>query len=147
MIDKAVKIAKEYFKSDFNCSQSVFRTILEEKGLFFDDALNLTAGFGGGIGLEGNTCGAVSGAVMAIGMLLGQKESDPVKVKDQAYIETKRFLKEFRSKFKTTMCSDLTQVDMINPKELQKASDEGLFFKVCPPFIAGAVELVLKMNL
>ncbi len=147
MTDKAIGNAKEYFKSDFNCAQSVFRAILEEKGLFFDEALNIAAGFGGGIGLEGNTCGVVSGAIMAIGMLLGQKESDPIKVKERAYIETKRFLNAFRSKFETTMCAELTQVDMKNQEALQKASDEGLFQRICPTYLEGGVEFVLQMDL
>ncbi|MDF1539649.1 MAG: C-GCAxxG-C-C family protein [Candidatus Thorarchaeota archaeon] len=147
MTDKAIRNAKEYFNSDLNCSQSVFRAILEEKGIFFDDALNIAAGFGGGTGLEGNTCGVVNGAVMAIGMRLGQKESDPVKVKEQAYIETKRFLKAFRDNFGTTMCAELTQVDMKNQEALQKASDEGLFQRICPAYLEGAVELVLQMDL
>jgi len=147
MQSNPIEAAKKYFLSDLNCAQSVFRAILEEKDLFFDGALNIAAGFGGGIGAEGNTCGAVNGAVMAIGMLLGQKESDPVKVKDQAYVETKGFLKAFRNKFETSMCSELTQVDMKNPKALQKALDEGLFYKICPKFVESAVELVLNMDL
>ena len=141
----AVDRARSYFGKNHNCTQSVFRSVLEEKDLLFDEAVLLAAGFGGGIGLEGATCGVVTGGVMAIGILLGQEFNDPDEQKKQAYIISRKFLKKFRKKHESTICRDLLGVDINDPVVLQEAEKSGLFYEVCPPYIETAVQLVLKM--
>lgn len=139
--------AKSYFSSGFNCAQSVLRSVLEEKNMYFDEAPFLTAGFGGGIGLEGNTCGAVTGAVMALGMLLAENQKDPIEVKNKAYALTPKLLEQFRDKYGTTMCSQLVGFDMNDARARQKASEEKLFQNICPKFVSSAVDIVLALEL
>lgn len=60
MIDDAVKLAMNYFSTGYNCAQSVLKSVLEVNEMDFDEIFNLAAGFGGGVGLQGHICGAVS---------------------------------------------------------------------------------------
>ena len=55
------------FKGGFNCSQAVLSVFCEELGLDKETAARIAGGFGGGIGHLGETCGAVTGAIMAMG--------------------------------------------------------------------------------
>ena len=62
--------AVERFKKGFNCSQAVFGTFSEQVGLDCETACKVATGFGGGMRM-GGTCGAVTGAFMALGLKYG----------------------------------------------------------------------------
>ena len=64
--------AEQCFRSGFTCSAAVFSAFSEELGLDTDTARKIACGFGGGISHTGNICGAVSGAIMAIGLKYGK---------------------------------------------------------------------------
>src|SRR6266545_4231780 len=64
--DEAVAL----FRSGFNCSQAILRAYGDEVGLAAHHALKLGSGFGAGM-RRGATCGAVTGAIMALGLRCG----------------------------------------------------------------------------
>ncbi len=70
--DKAIMMLKD---GGFSCSQAVVATLGEQVGVERKQALRLAAGFGGGIALQGDICGIVSGAIMAIGLKYGNDET------------------------------------------------------------------------
>lgn len=117
---QAEEHAKNYFRQGLNCAECALKSFLD-LGLTDDyppEILALASGFGGGIGLTRNTCGAVLGASMAIGTLCGRK--DPL-AKDslQERIEElygpegvyqlyRRFVEEVEAKYGTIVCREMT---------------------------------------
>ncbi|MFA4825620.1 MAG: C-GCAxxG-C-C family protein [Methanoregula sp.] len=74
------EIAEEYYRTgQFYCSEAIVKTINDEFGLnYADDVVRMASGFPIGIGSAGCACGAVTGGVMAIGMVFGRKDpGDP----------------------------------------------------------------------
>ncbi|MHA1155893.1 MAG: C-GCAxxG-C-C family protein [Candidatus Heimdallarchaeota archaeon] len=140
------KKALEYFTGDYNCSQSVLRTILEEKGAYFDQAPFVTASFGGGIIGRGEICGAVSGAIMALGVLNGQLFDNISDVKDATREDVINFYKLFQEKFRHSTCYGLIGIDPNDPDAKQKASDAGIYSENCPNFVVEAVKIVLEIH-
>ena len=67
--------ATEYFSHNFNCSQAVFTTFATERGFDEKLALKLATNFGGG-GRKGEMCGAVSGALMVLGLIAGHNDEN-----------------------------------------------------------------------
>ncbi|MGA2698707.1 MAG: C-GCAxxG-C-C family (seleno)protein, partial [Methanoregula sp.] len=65
------KIAEEYYRSgQFYCSEAIVKAINDEFGLGYpEEVIRLASGFPIGIGGAGCSCGAVTGGVMAIGMV------------------------------------------------------------------------------
>jgi C_GCAxxG_C_C family probable redox protein len=145
MTDSPGKDARKYFLNGYNCSQAVLRTVVEERGLMFDQAPLVASGFGGGIGRQGGICGAATGAVMAIGVLVGSMNSDPKKQKELAYDYAAKFLIRFRKDFSTETCRDLIGYDVSDPAARKQAYDDGVFTKICPGLVEGAVDIVLEM--
>lgn len=145
MYENADKKVREYFKGDYNCSQSVLRTILEEKDAYFEQALFVTAAFGGGIVGRGEICGAVSGAIMAIGVLNGKIYDEITEVKDATRKDTIEFYKLFQKRFRHNTCYGLIGIDPNDPDAKQTASDEGIYKENCPNFVVEAVKIVLEM--
>ncbi|MHA1960264.1 MAG: C-GCAxxG-C-C family protein [Candidatus Thorarchaeota archaeon] len=145
MSDSPRKSSRKLFLSGYNCSQAVLRTVLEERGLMFDEAPLVALGFGGGIGREGGICGAATGAVMAIGVLAAKITTDTKKQKEIAYEYAARFLSQFREEFSTTVCRDLIGYDVSDPASRKEAYDSEIFTKTCPGFVESAVDIVLDM--
>ena len=137
--------AREYLASEYNCAQSVLKAILEEKGIFFDKAMSLSSGFGGGIAGEGRTCGAVSGAIMAIGVLNGLHSKDIVQSKERTYEVSSLLIERFKEKFETTQCYELIGVDIKDPEAKKAARERGVFSDLCSKFVATAVGIVLDL--
>ena len=71
-MSERVVCAEEMFRSGYVCSQAVFATFSEMLGLDKETALKIANGFGGGIARKQEICGAVSGAIMAIGLKYGK---------------------------------------------------------------------------
>ena len=67
--------AIENFKSGLNCAESVYDALLRAGVLDVPkETITMCTGFGGGIGLYGETCGALSAAVMANSAVYGRKD-------------------------------------------------------------------------
>ena len=69
------KRAKNNFKTGLNCAESVFEAVMShiDAGLPRETMCIMT-GFGGGGGLFGDTCGALVGAMAALGAVYGRRE-------------------------------------------------------------------------
>lgn len=75
IIEEVRQRARKNFSKGFNCAECVLEAVLETIDTDLPkEALKLATGFGGGIGLFGDTCGAVAGAVMAVGSVHGRSE-------------------------------------------------------------------------
>ena len=70
--------ARANFSLGYNCAECVFEAVISMIDTGFPQEIQkLATGFGGGVGLYGDTCGAISGAVMAVGAIVGDGEFDP----------------------------------------------------------------------
>ena len=137
-----VEQALACFEKGFLCSQAVFSIYCEEFGLERELAVKLTEGFGGGMGRMGETCGAVTGAFMVIGLKYGRTT-----VKDtQAHEKTNSLINEFVIKFKcrnrSILCKELIDCDISTPEGLTRARKKNLFTTVCPKYVQDAAEII-----
>jgi C_GCAxxG_C_C family probable redox protein len=143
------KIAEDMHLQGFNCSQAVFSTLAEPLSFDRSLALKIASPFGGGIGRTGEICGAISGALMALGLQSGYCEPDP-QAKDRVYALTREFMRRFQERYGALACKVLIGFDLSTPEGLQKARQQAVFTTKCSQFIAGAVEIaeeMLGMNL
>jgi C_GCAxxG_C_C family probable redox protein len=146
LAEEAVANAMKYFDDDHNCAQAVLHAVLEKYGVYFDDATSVIAGMGGGIGLQGNVCGAVSGAVAAFGILNKQRVSDFQEHKEATYTSAIKFMYKFRKLHETVICDTLTGITMADKEVRDIAIERGHFHKICPQFVEDAVKIVVEME-
>ncbi len=140
-VDGRKEKAVEYFSHNFNCAQSVFAAYAVEHGVDEKFALALATCFGGGA-RKGEMCGAVSGALMVLGLLYGHAESDDAGMKAKAYAMTNEFMDRFIRKNKSVVCRELLKYDMSKSEEREKIIEKNLFRTVCPEMIRSAVEIL-----
>ena len=101
--------AAAYHKRGFNCAQAVACALAPVLGLDLDLAFRMTEGFGAGMGGMTETCGAISGAVVALGAA-NSAGSDNPKSKGGTYQLTKELVARFAAKNGTTVCRELKGV-------------------------------------
>ncbi len=135
-------IALKYFRDHFNCSQAVFTAFGTEDGLSEEQCLKTACAFGGGIGRQQLTCGAVTGAAMALGLRYGKGINDPEEKKTETYARVKKLFSEFDKKNGSVSCRELlTGLDMNDPGDHQRIMEMQLFEILCEKFVIDAVEI------
>ena len=100
------ELAKQYHDKGYNCAQSVLCACAEYTGLDEKTAFAVSAGFGGGL-RSGEVCGAISGAVMALGMAYPYNDCTNLEAKDKIAALTKECVSAAKEKFGCTNCSEL----------------------------------------
>ncbi len=128
----------------FNCSQAVFAALAPDLGLEQETALKIAAAFGGGISRMGETCGAVTGALMAVGLKDGFAEPGPA-AKERVYQLGRQFMARFRELHGSIRCRDLLGCDLSTPEGLAEARQRGLFKNQCPLYVKDAVQIASEM--
>lgn len=131
--------ASKTFRKGFNCSQAVVSAYAGELGLDKSTALKLASAFGGGIGGTAGTCGALTGAVMVIGLIHGSHIKG---AQGEACSMARGLMERFASIHGSTECRDLLGLDISTPDGMDKARKSGLFKEVCPGFVSSAVRLL-----
>ncbi len=100
------ELAKNYHASGCNCAQAVLLAFAEELCLSKETAAKIALPFGGGMA-RGETCGALTGALMALGLT----ESGEIPPAPEAKVKGRERAKElaaiFESAFKTTLCREI----------------------------------------
>jgi C_GCAxxG_C_C family probable redox protein len=140
-MDKKEK-ALHYFDNNYNCSQSVLIAFTEELGLPEDESLRIASAFGGGIGRQQFTCGAVTGAAMAIGLKFGKGKNDSDEKKAETYEKTVTLFNEFTRLHGSTNCRMLlNNLDMNDPGDLNTINEQNLFHINCRKYVSDAVRL------
>ena len=138
--------AAEYFKNSFNCSQSVLVVFGQDFGLSENDCLRLGCAFGGGMGRQQLTCGAVTGALMALGLRFGKASGDPDSKKQETYDKAREFFSEFNAIHGASSCRKLLQdLDMNDPDDHREIISRNLFSTHCERYVADAVKIVEKL--
>lgn len=139
--------AATYFRSGYNCAQSVLLALTEyiSPGTKGELIPKIATGFGGGMGRCGSVCGALTGAIMAVGIEFGTNESG-VEKRRVAYAKSAELFKEFEKQHGSVLCHDLFGYDLSKPEEAAKARVEGAFEKVCVGLIKSVIDDYLAIE-
>ena len=141
-----VDLALSRFSEGFSCSQSVLSAFAPDLGLDLDSALRVAAAFGGGMGRTGRTCGAVTGALMALGLKYGATRGDDKATKERTYALAREFLARFEARHGVTDCSALLGADISTAEGYSEIREAGRFKTTCPQVVAAAVEIAEQMG-
>lgn len=133
MSEKA-NIASELFKGGKNCSQSVFGAFCQDYHLDQETAFKLACGLGGGA-RNAELCGAVSGAVLVLGLKYGES-------KEICNAKTEEFTAQFRKENGSIVCRNILGCDISTPAGKEKALQENLFKTKCVDMVASAAQIL-----
>ncbi|MFX0141162.1 MAG: C-GCAxxG-C-C family protein [Candidatus Hodarchaeota archaeon] len=144
-IEKAVS----YFNQGNNCAQAILKAYGTQYGIDEDLAFKIASSLGGGLARSGNTCGAVTGALLVIGLKYRNLDAEDQENKELTYETGKNFIEQFRSINGTIKCKELLNCDISTLEGREKANKDNLFEDLCPKFVKSAAEIlqtILKMQ-
>jgi C_GCAxxG_C_C family probable redox protein len=144
-MNENVESALEAFGQGFSCSQAVILSHCADFGLDDEMARRVSGAFGGGMGHIGETCGAVTGALMLIGLKYGKTRADDAEAKDRTYAKVKEFTDAFKASHGSIKCKDLIGYDISVKEELIAAREAGVFKTACPLLVRDSIETVEKL--
>lgn len=102
-----VEKVNKLFSKGFSCSQAILAGYSENFDLKEDTALKIASSFGGGIGGRRELCGAVSGALMVIGLKYGRTNEKDIESKIKNYFYVNEYLKRFTAIYCTCNCKEI----------------------------------------
>jgi C_GCAxxG_C_C family probable redox protein len=119
-VDRAVAC----FREGFSCSQAILSTYGRELGMDKDMALGVSGSFGGGMASMAETCGAVTGAFMVIGLKYGKTKADDEEAKKKTYVLVREFVDRFKSRNGSIVCRELLGYDISIPEGMKAVKRE-----------------------
>lgn len=129
------------FGSGYNCAQSVLACCGAKFDLPHETAIKVAQAFGGGMGRSGNVCGAVTGALMTIGLKHYAKDPKDMAAKKEAGRLAQEFFARFKDRNKSLLCKELLGVDMSTDEGFRLAHS-GPTESICPKVIRDACEIL-----
>jgi C_GCAxxG_C_C family probable redox protein len=93
----------------------------------------------------GEVCGAVSGALMVIGLKEGVTELENKDGKEKVYNLACEFAAQFKARNKSTLCRELLDCDLTDPEEYHRARERGLFASRCPKYVHDSTEILMDL--
>ena len=136
-VDAAKKIMQE---QKGHCCQAILAAFGEHLSLGkvdYDICMKIASAFSGGIALTGNVCGALNGALMALGLKYGGEDS--TKVNEVSV----NLLDEFKSLHGSIICRELINHDLVTDEDVKQAFATGAFNN-CPKFVEDAAMILEK---
>ena len=142
-IPEVRKSAEDLFAAGFYCAESVVMAIAEAEGLESELLPRVATGFGGGMARTGGACGALTGAIMAVGLALGR--SAATESVEPTFAATRRVIEAFEREFGARDCPALLGgCDLATP-EGQAMFKEQKLRRRCLRFTGGAAEIAARV--
>jgi C_GCAxxG_C_C family probable redox protein len=131
-------LAEKRFSESFNCAQAVFSAFAPRSGMDELTALRIASPFGGGMARRGEVCGAVTGALLALGLKEGA--ATPAG-KERIYQLAGELLRRFEGQHGSLLCRELIGCDISTPAGHQQAAEKKVFVTICPALVREAARL------
>jgi len=133
------------FSRGASCSMAVFSAYAPDLGLDAETARSIASPFGAGISRSGDICGAVSGALMVIGLAQRKEDIRDAPSREKVYALAREFIAEFMARNGSVMCTDLVGYDLSLEDQYREAREEKAFATRCPKLVRDAGEILERI--
>ena len=133
--------AVELFVEGYNCAQAVAAAFGDLTGLDEKTAARMASCFGGGMGRMREVCGAVSGMLLAAGLLYGYDDPKATTEKRELYAQVQTMAGQFREELGSIVCRDLLKNPPSDPNPTPRTEQ---FYKdrPCARMVATAARIL-----
>lgn len=114
-------------------------------GIECDCVPRVASGFGGGIGKQGEVCGALTGGVMVIGLLKGRQAAQDSDAKQATYVLAAEFVRKFQDENGALNCRDLLQLDIADDGDMRTYREKDMKDHVCTLAVRNAIRILFEL--
>jgi C_GCAxxG_C_C family probable redox protein len=90
---------------------------------------------------RGEVCGALTGALLGLGVVRGRDDPSDNESKEQAYRLAAQVVEAFRHRFGDILCRELIGIDLTDPRGRDTYTAEKVHEEKCLEFVAEAARL------
>ena len=137
--------AEQLFLQGYNCAQAVFTAFADVIGIPAETAARVASSFGGGIGRLREFCGAVGGAEMVLGAVMGYSTPETGEIKAEHYARVQRLAQIFREEKGSYVCRELLGLDGASSPIPAARTGEYYQSRPCPGLVRCAAEITERM--
>jgi len=138
-----VEKTMELFSSGLNCSQAMLTVFGPPHGLDSATASKLGRPLGGGMGRLARTCGALTGAMLILGLSIEREEEKESRAATAHAVQ--ELIRRFEAKYGTSECRLLLGADMTTEEGMKKIQEEKLISTICPAFVRDAAQILEEL--
>jgi len=138
------EVAQAYFKSGYNCAQSVVMAFCDRTGLTEEESARLASSFGGGLGRMREVCGTVSGMAIVAGILFGYDDPKAPGAVQEHYALVQRLAGEFRERNGSIVCRELLGDRSPVRSAPEPRTEEYYKKRPCVELVGDAVEILSR---
>jgi C_GCAxxG_C_C family probable redox protein len=142
MTSKRADEAVEAFRRGLSCSQAILSVYGRDLGVDHETAVKIASAFGAGVAKTGEICGAVSGALMVIGLSQRPEDIHDATSREKVYAKARKFLEEFTARNGSVNCTELVGYDLSDPKQFAEAREKKVFATRCSKLVREAGEIL-----
>ena len=135
--EETLNLAQSYAEEHFLCSESCLLALAKVQGVESPLIPRIATGFGAGIGRSGETCGAVTGAVLGLGIKYGRDKVEPIKDRRPYWYATE-LLERFKREHGELTCPALLELDIAKPVDYEEYNRRNLWVHKCTKYILTA---------
>ncbi len=152
LLDKIEETAYSYEKEYHGCSRCTLLPLQQHLKLGNGSALKASVPLAGGIAMTGETCGALLGALLAVGLATADEEMGNRESFQASLVAGFRFLKRFKKEMGSTTCRDIQVArlgryyNMADPQEYEEFAKAGAYVE-CSKVVARASRLAAEFIL
>lgn len=129
------------FETGVDAAQITFGHCAEKLGFDEKTAMKIASAFGGGM-WNGETCGCVVGALMALGYKFGTDAPEQKEAKKALLAKKEEFEEEFKKQNGSLLCREILGYDLSTPEGKDKIREKGLLYTICPKAVVTACKIL-----
>lgn len=150
LLKKIEERAAFYEKTYHGCSQCTLLAIQENLNLTDEGAFKAATSLVGGVALMGDTCGAVIGGLMALGLVYGRSKIEDGEQLTLALRPARTFYRRFQKQYGSCICRELQKIALGRSFDMTKKEDYEAFraagaYEKCAQFAGGAARLAAEI--
>ena len=141
--EESLNAALKYADKGLLCSEAVLLALSEAVGVKSDLIPKIATGFGAGIARSGNVCGALSGAIMGLGISFGRNEVSSTNIR--TYWFSKEIVQYFKKEFGALICPVLLGLELDDPEDYERFKEKSMWENKCKQIISKTVKMAYNI--
>ena len=152
ILDRIEKAAHDYERDYHGCAQCVLLALQEHFGFGNAATFRAASALAGGIGLMGDSCGALTAGIMALGLVYGRENIENFSELQASLAPARRLYRRFQKEFGSGLCRDIQTsrlgrfFDIANEKDYEEFERAG-GYRECPEVVGKAARLAAEVIL
>ena len=152
LLDRIEQAAHDYEARYHGCSQCVLKALQEHLKIGNEDTFKSMSGLAGGVGLRGDSCGALLAGIVALGLVFGRWDITNSGQLQSSMMPVRRLYRNFQKEFGSCICRDIQTSKLGRFYDIAKEDEYNAFqeaggYTECPKVVGKAARMAAELIL